>query len=147
MMDGGFPALHDGAVNYSDAWLQSTAEKFPETAALDASAPRRVYLDAACEVFALVSPDRYAWATQWLWRWRWDRTKTKRYAVRNTWRDGRPVTLYMHKEVLNATGKVQPSEAHTIGDHQDGESLNNQDENLEWATVSQNRRNRKRGPR
>ena len=30
------------------------------------------------------------------------------------------------------------------GDHQDGESLNNQRHNLEWATRSMNRRNRRR---
>lgn len=106
--------------------------------------PRRVYLDKACEIFALVSPQRYAWVSQWRWGWRWDRTKTKRYATRTSWSGGRRVTVYMHKAILAETGKIQPTELHTIGDHQDGESLNNQDDNLEWATVSQNRRNRKR---
>lgn len=107
-------------------------------------APRRVYLDRDCEIFALVSPGRYAWVTQWRWKWNWDRTKTKRYAIRCTWINGRRVTIYMYKAILVETGKVQPSELHTIGDHQNGESLDNQDDNLEWATRSQNRRNRKR---
>lgn len=111
---------------------------------IQSDAPRHVYLDANCEVSCLVSSWRYAWVTQWRWSWRWDRTKTKRYAVRNTWDGPRRVTIYMHKAILVETGKPQPTEAHTIGDHQDGDSLNNQDDNLEWATVSMNRRNRKR---
>jgi hypothetical protein len=135
------------SVNYSDAWLATTAEQFADVEALDTNAPCRVFLDAACEIFCLVSAEDYAWVTQWRWKWNWDRTRTKRYAIRTTRKDGRHVTIYMHKEILNRSGKKQPSEAHTIGDHQDGESLNNQRDNLEWATISQNRKNRKRGPR
>lgn len=130
-------------LNYSDAWLRSAAEQFAAVEAIDPQAPRRVFLDAACEIFCLVSPLDYGWALQWRWSWRWDRTKRKRYAIRNTWQHGRRVTLYMHKEILDRC-KMQSSEHHTIGDHQDGESLNNQRDNLEWSTVSQNRRNRKR---
>lgn len=132
---------NDGA-HRSGEWIPAP---FAESiAAISAAEPRRVYLDAACEVFCLVSPERYAWVTQWRWSWRWDRTKTKRYATRTSWKDGRRCTVYMHKAILAETGKPQPTEAHTIGDHQDGDSLNNQDGNLEWATVSMNRRNRKR---
>ncbi|MGY3535387.1 hypothetical protein [Bradyrhizobium sp. USDA 4452] len=125
----------------ADDWPLSTAGQL---VLVDVNAPRRVYLDNDGEVFCLVSPGRYGWVTQWRWSWRWDRTKTKRYATRTSWRDGRRCTIYMHKAILGETGKVRPTEAHTIGDHQDGDSLNNQDDNLEWATVSQNRRNRKR---
>lgn len=133
-------------VNPSDAWLRSTA------AVLDAapllSAARRVYLDKDCEIFCLVSPEDYDFVTQWRWKWVWDRTKTKRYAKRTprlALGDGvsRTINIYMHKEICARKGAA-PSEAHRIGDHQDGESLNNQRSNLEWATVSQNRRNRKR---
>lgn len=127
-------------VNPSDAWLRS------QGAILSVVAPhvalRRVYLDRDCEVFCLVSSDDYAWAVQWRWSWRWDRTKQKRYAARTSWRDGRRCTVYMHKAILDRC-KIQPSEAHIIGDHGNGESLDNQRGNLEWATVSQNRRNRK----
>ena len=140
MTDGLSPLA---SLNHSDAWLRSSAAH-SDVWAVDPDAPRRVYLDANCDVFCLVSPKHYAWVTQWRWKWIWDRTKTKRYAIRTTRKDGRHVTIYMHKEILNATGKVQPTEAHTIGDHQDGESLNNQDDNVEWATKSMNRRNRKR---
>jgi hypothetical protein len=133
-------------LNLSDAWLRSTAEAIPEgLAAIDPSAPRRIYLDVTCEIFALVSPEDYAWASQWKWGWVWDRTRTKRYARRTPrGAGGKPQTVWLHKEVLKRSGKVQPSELHTIGDHQDGESLNDQRDNLEWATRSMNRRNRKR---
>lgn len=129
-------------VNPSDAWLRSASVLVDSLPPM--FAPRRVYLDKDCEIFCLVSPARYAWVSRWRWGWHWDRTKTKRYATRTSWRDGRRCTVYMHKAILNEARKVQLTNAHTIGDHQDGQSLNNQDDNLEWATVSQNRRNRKR---
>lgn len=111
-------------LNLSDAWLRATAEAVPEDlAAIDPLAPRRVYLDAACEIFALVSPEDYAWATQWRWKWIWDRTKTKRYAIRtprigDDRGDGkaRSVTIYMHKEICSRKGEP-PTSAHHIGDH------------------------------
>jgi hypothetical protein len=132
-------------VNLSDAWLRSASETYFDAPAIDQAAPRRIYLDKNCEVFALVSPEDYEWATQWRWGWVWDRTKTKRYARRTPrGAGGVSQTIWLHKAVLNRSGKVQLTEAHTIGDHQDGESLNDQRSNLEWATVSQNRRNRKR---
>lgn len=130
-------------VNPSDAWLRSV-ESLNLGQSIRPDEPRRVNLDEACEIFCLVSPAALCRVSQWRWSWRWDRTKTKRYATRTSWRDGRRCTVYMHKAILNETGKVQLTNAHTIGDHQDGASLNNQDDNLEWATVSQNRRNRKR---
>lgn len=131
-------------LNLSDAWLRSTSARYFDAPALDARVPRRLYLDQRCEVFALVSPEDYEHFSQWRWSWRWDRTKTKRYATRTSWRDGRRVTIYLHKAILNHAGKVQPGEAHTIGDHQNGESLDCQRDNLEWATRSMNRQNRKR---
>jgi hypothetical protein len=132
------------SLNYSDAWLQSTAEHFPDVAAIDATAPRRIYLDRDCEIFCLVSPEDYAFASQWRWGWVWDRTKTERYARRTPrGAGGVPKTIWLHKEICARKGPP-PSEQHMIGDHQDGESLNNQRHNLEWATRSMNRRNRKR---
>ena len=147
MDNAGFPGASTPQ-NYSDAWLHSTAALVPDGPAIDPEAPRRVYLDAACEIFCLVSPEDYAWVTQWRWKWNWDRTKTKRYAIRTPriargYGTYRSVTVYMHKEICARKGPP-PSDLHTIGDHQDGESLNNQRGNLEWATKSMNRRNRKR---
>jgi hypothetical protein len=132
-------------LNLSDAWLRSAAALYFDVPTFDPRAPRRIYLDKHCEVFALVSPEDYEWASQWRWGWVWDRTKTKRYARRTPRGPGQASqTIWLHKAVLNRSGKVQPSEAHTIGDHGNGESLDCQRDNLEWATKSMNRRNRKR---
>ena len=136
---------HSERLNLSDAWLRSTEAKYFDVPSIDPAAPRRIYLDQHCEVFALVSPEDYDYLIQWRWGWVWDRTKTKRYARRTPrGAGGKSQTIWMHKVVLNRSGKVQPSEAHTIGDHQNGESLDNQRGNLDWATKSMNRKNRKR---
>lgn len=127
--------------NRSNAWISATAARLDRG---DNLGPRRIYLDARCEVFCLVSAIDYDWVTQWRWSWKWDRTKQKRYAFRTSWEGGRRVSVYLHKYLLNHWRKPQESEKHTIGDHQNGESLDNQRDNLEWATVSQNRRNRRR---
>lgn len=132
-------------LNLSDAWLRSTAAAFPEVAAIDATTPRRIYLDAACEIFALVSPEDYAWASQWRWGWVWDRTKTKRYARRTPrGAGGKSRTVWLHKEICERANGPAPSELHTIGDHENGESLDCQRGNMRWATKSMNRRNRRR---
>jgi hypothetical protein len=128
--------------NRSNAWIAATGDRLDGVTV--PNAPRRVYLDDDFVVFCLVSPEDYVWVTQWRWSWKWDRTKQKRYALRSGWIDGRRVSIYMHKALLNHSGKPQPSEKHTIGDHRNGESLDNQIDNLEWETVSGNRRNRRR---
>jgi hypothetical protein len=104
---------------------------------------RRIYLDVNATVFATVSEEDYAWAIQWKWQITWDRHKRKMYATRTTRTKesgGRRFKLYLHKEILKRSGKVQPSEKHHMGDHGDGDSLNCQRWNVNWATPSQNRR-------
>jgi hypothetical protein len=100
----------------------------------------RVWLDVDAGIYAVVSDEDYAWALQWCWQITWDRHKRKAYATRSTTEDGRRIKIYLHKAVLGRSGKVQPGEDFTMGDHQDGDSLNCQRDNLEWATPSQNRR-------
>ncbi len=65
------------------------------------------------------------------------KTSTKHYAYRSI--GGKPT--YMHKLVLNLSGIKQPSVKHRIGDHKDGNSLNNTRSNLRWATPQMNARN------
>ncbi len=48
------------------------------------------------------------------------------------------IKVYMHKEILKRSGKKPRTRAHTIGDHDDGESLNNRRGNLFWATLKMN---------
>jgi hypothetical protein len=87
--------------------------------------------------------EHYEWAKQWRWHATVNSTGKKFYATRMT-RDrgaGTQTKIYMHKEILLLAGKKPPTRKHTIGDHQDGESLHNWPDNLEWATPSQNRQN------
>lgn len=108
--------------------------------------PGRIWLDKDCTVCALVSPEDYQWALTWKWQITWDRHKRKMYATRSSTEPAdsngrrRRFKLYLHKEVLKRTMKLPPSHKHTMGDHEDGNSLNCQRYNLEWATPSQNRR-------
>lgn len=103
----------------------------------------RLWLDAAATIFAVVSDEDYAWALQWKWQITWDRHKRKAYATRSTRTKesgGRRHKIYLHKEILARTGKLPPTKHHTMGDHGDGQSLNCQRYNLDWATPSQNRK-------
>lgn len=106
---------------------------------------RRLYLGVKAEVFCLLDDEDHAWAQQWRWGITFDKTGKKMYATRSTRLHGRggPQTkIYLHKAVLERAGKKPPSKRHTIGDHQDGDSLNNARGNLEWATAQQNARNK-----
>lgn len=109
---------------------------------LHAPEPCEIWLDE--NLFVTVDQVDYEWARRWKWHATWNSTRKKFYATRNTRLSGRagPQTkIYMHKEILDRAGKKPPTEKHTIGDHQDGESGNNTRDNLEWATPSINRRN------
>jgi hypothetical protein len=94
----------------------------------------------AYEIETLISPEDYAWAVS---RGNW-------FVTHGTARDGKSyvarsdggVLIFLHKAVLARSFKLPPSRLHTIGDHEDGNSLNNQRGNLRWATVQMNARNR-----
>jgi len=117
----------------------------PRAPAIITPPPRRIYLDRdASELFCLVDAEDYDWAIQWRWSFTPDRHKRKFYATRTTKaRKISPNTfkIYMHKAILIDRKKEKPpSPQHTIGDHRDGDSLNDQRGNLRWFTPSQNRR-------
>jgi hypothetical protein len=106
----------------------------------------RVYLTPDLSVWAIVDVEDAAFVTQWSWQFTWDRHKRKRYATRSPGAvaGGKRRKIYLHKLLLNHWGVPQPSEKHTIGDHEDGDSLNNRRRNLRWATHSENAKNRRR---
>jgi hypothetical protein len=106
---------------------------------------RRLYLGPAAEVFCVLDDQDYAWASRWNWNFVFNRSGKKMYAARSTrlhGRKGKQTRLYLHKEILKRTGQAPPSKKHHIGDHLDGDSLNNRRANLIWATVQENNRNR-----
>lgn len=124
--------------------IHEAAHAFENAAPVDGV---RVYLTDDLSVWCIVDPEDAAFVTQWRWQFTWDRHKRKRYATRSPGsRKGEPRRkIYLHKLLLSERwNEPQPTEAHTIGDHGDGDSLNNRRRNLSWATHSMNAKNRRR---
>lgn len=107
----------------------------------DETEPKRIWLDDKALRFCVVDEADYQWALQWKWTAIPDKHGNKFYAARMAFIEGRHVRLYLHKEILRRAGKKRPSRNHTIGDHRDGDSLNNRRRNLRWATPRMNRLN------
>lgn len=85
----------------------------------------------------IVDPEDFEWANQWRWRAHPNKNGLKYYASRAF----KGTRLYLHKEILIRKCHP-PTKNHCIGDHLDGDSLNNRRSNLRRATPSQNGRNR-----
>lgn len=104
----------------------------------------RIYLDDKGEIFCVVDEEDYAWAQKWRWAAHRSRSKWKIYASRSTrlaGRTGPQTRLFLHKEILKRKGDEPLTAAHTIGDHRDGDTLNNRRVNLVWSTHSENAKN------
>jgi hypothetical protein len=92
--------------------------------------------------FVVVDQVDFEWAKKWRWHATFNSTGRKFYATRMTSVAGvtgrKQRKIYMHKEILRRSGKRPMTAAHTIGDHDDGDSANNRRGNLFWATLRMN---------
>jgi HNH endonuclease len=88
-----------------------------------------------------VSDEDYQWLLQW--RWNFKKNKPNRggniYARRSTTNG---TAFYMASEILEKRiGRSRPSSKHEA-EHKNRDSLDNRRENLDWATKSQQSKNR-----
>lgn len=90
--------------------------------------------------FAIVDTADYAWLSQWKWHAQWHRSNNTFYATRdlpeiNKKRYG---TMPMHRQILGlARGDKR------MGDHVNGQPLDNRRSNLRIATSFENQHNRR----
>lgn len=94
-------------------------------------------------MYCVVDPIDFEWAKRWKWHATANSTGKKFYATRMTTVPGvkprKQVKVYLHKEILKRTpGKYKPNADCSIGDHDDGDSLNCRRDNLFWATLRTN---------
>lgn len=82
-----------------------------------------------------VSDEDYAWLTQWLWTFAVSHPKGSLvYARRSVHTGSGNVTVLMHRVIIiERMGLPRPSEDHTV-DHDNGDSIDNQRDNLFWRT-------------
>lgn len=88
---------------------------------------------------AIVDPEDFEWADQFRWFCTRD-LKTTGYAARHAKVDGRKGLLWLHREVLVRAVGPAPGPGY-VGDHINGNRLDDRRANLRWATKSQNARN------
>lgn len=82
---------------------------------------------------ALVDDSDFEWASRW--KWFAQKSGRKFYAARSQVRAGVKKLILMHREIIGNLGALD-------GEHEDGNSLNNQRSNLRPATRSQNLANK-----
>lgn len=102
---------------------------------------RTLILGANQRFFTKVSDQDYEWLIQWRWQYKQScrRWKSGVYAKRTTTVEGRKVTLLLsHVILIERLGQPRPGDDFDA-DHIDGDSLNNQRENLRWMHRKANR--------
>lgn len=102
---------------------------------------RTIVAGRARQFVTKVSDEDYEFLTQWLWTYAVSHkgNDTLIYIRRSLWvpepeGGGRNVTILMHRLIVTDRMQLpQPSPRHTVH-HDDGDSLNNQRENLGWLS-------------
>lgn len=121
-----------------------------------AYAPPAICLSDRFDVHVLVDEEDYQWARAIKWRHIWSGGNRmaameavygrkiwteKLYAVAEPGTRAARRRLFLHREITERAYGPPPSPQH-VSDHLNGDSLDCRRENLRWATLSQNARNR-----
>lgn len=110
---------------------------------------RALYLDDSDDTkFCIVDCIDYEWANKYKWRLvksthpsRGKNGGDKVYVV-TTDPKNRHGTVFLHKEIVARAKGPPPHPKAIIGDHINGDSLDDRRRNLQWATAKENRWNR-----
>lgn len=104
---------------------------------------RSIILSEKHEVWTLVSATRYPWLIENNWNISWGgRTRWQLYAKRNVGVER--ATVRMHREIMQDIEPREDAAARQLFvDHRNGQTLDNTDENLSWATPAQNHANKR----
>jgi hypothetical protein len=83
-----------------------------------------------------VTDERYDFLNQWEWCAQWNKGTKSYYAVRGVWINKKVKMIYMHRLILDLPEGIK-------GDHKNGITLDNQDDNLRPDPENRNNQNQK----
>lgn len=107
----------------------------------------RMYAGEFADFECLIDETDYLFFTRWLWQPKINKCGKVYFrraeGVYNLLGGRNYVrTVYLHLEILNRAIGPHPTKRRCIGDHINGNSLDNRRHNLRWATKLENNRNR-----